>query len=173
VTTMARQALEEGVEEVRDDAIVQVWQKIESDKAWDWQDTLNSFKYGAAAGAFAGMLHGGLARYKPNWARHWAAAGGIEGATEVFVGAITIPDGGDPGDIWKGMINGVVSGAGMSALESWKHRRDERLGQDKLGGPGEIKVDKVDVDIPEPVDAPPAYDGKPPSYEEAAGTGSG
>ncbi|MFS8105256.1 hypothetical protein LFM09_50040, partial [Lentzea alba] len=129
VAMMTRQAADEGVEEVYEDAIVQVWQAVESDKVWDWDDTLNSLKYGAAAGAFAGLLGGGVAVFRPGWAGRWVTAGVIEGATEVFVGAITIPEGGAPGDIWKGMINGVVSGAGMSALHTWKHNRDVRLAQ--------------------------------------------
>ncbi|MFS8105135.1 hypothetical protein LFM09_49390 [Lentzea alba] len=141
VALMAKEVLDEGLEEVYQDAIVQVWQSLESDKAWEWDDTLDSFKYGAAAGGFAGLLGGGIAVFRPRWAGHWVTAGGVEGATEVFVGAITIPEGGDPGDIWKGVVNGVVSGAGMSALHRWKHDRDLRLSRDRLEGPGDIIID--------------------------------
>ncbi|MEU3649879.1 hypothetical protein AB0E59_41370 [Lentzea sp. NPDC034063] len=166
---MGKEALDEGFEEVVQDGIVQVWQNIESDKAWNWQSTVDSFKYGAAAGAFAGLLRGGVMVFRPGWAGHWVTAGGIGGATEVFVGAITIPAGGDPGDIWKGMVNGVVTGAGMAALHSWKN--DPRLGQDGPGKPGRITVD-TGTGSGSAGGAPPGYDDKP-GYGGMAGDGGG
>ncbi|SDP42006.1 hypothetical protein [Lentzea jiangxiensis] len=125
-TEMVDEALEEGLEEVAQSSIVQVWQAVESQKSWDWEDTLKSFAYGAAGGAFAGLLGGSLKEFKREWAGHWASNGAIEGLTEVFVGVITIPEGGDPGEIWKGALNGVVMGAGLTALGNWKNERDER-----------------------------------------------
>jgi hypothetical protein len=157
---MTRQAFDEGFEEVYEDGIVQMWQKLESDKTWDWDDTFNSFQVRGSSRRVRGMLGSGVAVFKPDWAGKWLSAGAIEGATEVFVGAITIPEGGDPGDIWKGMVNGVVSGAGTSAVHSWRHERDDRLAQQALSGPANINIDTSDIESDFPGNgAPPPYSG--------------
>ncbi|MEU5847825.1 hypothetical protein ABZ790_16320, partial [Saccharopolyspora shandongensis] len=141
VAGMAKQAIDEGLEEVFEDGIVQTWQKFESDKEWDWKDTLNSFKYGAAAGAFADALGSAMKHLKPGWQGKALTAGAIEMLTEGFVGAITVPEGGDPGDIWKGMLNGAVMGTGERALHNWKHSRQGGFKGEKLAAPGRPNVD--------------------------------
>ncbi|MEV5541677.1 TcdA/TcdB catalytic glycosyltransferase domain-containing protein, partial [Saccharopolyspora shandongensis] len=141
VSGMTKQAIDEGMEEVVEDGIVQTWQKIESDKGWDWKNTIDSFKYGAAAGAFADALGSAVKNLKPGLQGKALTAGAIEMLTEAFVGAITLPEGGSPGDIWKGMINGAASGAGMAALHNWKNSHEGSFKGEKLDAPGSVNID--------------------------------
>ncbi|MFS8104711.1 hypothetical protein LFM09_47180 [Lentzea alba] len=116
---IAQKAVQEGAEEVGQDAIVQAVQFAEQNRqSWDELSSAYSFAFGAAAGAFAGALARGLNVWRPQWKENWAQAAFVESVTEGIVGALTIPLGGAPGDIWKGMLNGAISGAGVQALRN-------------------------------------------------------
>ena len=127
VTMMLAQAVEEGADEVREDAVVQAIQFAEGNRhTWDGRSTLNALRWGVVAGGFSGMLGGVVHVFRPHLAHNPLVSGVNEAATEVFVGAATVPEGGDPSEIWMGAVNGALSGGLTQGVHNANQGREDR-----------------------------------------------
>ncbi|SDJ53901.1 hypothetical protein SAMN05421871_11927, partial [Actinokineospora alba] len=140
-TLAAKQVVEEAAEEVAQDALVQLHQKVEGNRhSVDW----DSITLSAVAGAAAGGLMSGLRKlgekFTPDFSKTVLFSGLTEGVTEGIVGVgVTGVTGGNLSDAWMGVVGGFNSGS----LEHGANDAGDKI-DDLVNGPKMPNMDALE-----------------------------